>query len=303
MSATHDFAPIFSGEHLRAALAPGDGRDNLLMVTFDFRRTNRKGFSEANFSSVFARHGHAQLSITSRRNDWFINADTSALEAVIARVAARFARVHAMGFSMGGYGAFRFARALQLQHVVAISPQATIARGVLPDDNRYAEEARDFDAALGDLSTRGYPELKGLILVDPFLRADFAHARLITRAFPGVQPLPLPFAGHPASRVIGDAGRIWLLQRAATHGGDGGAIRAAHRAARRDSAHYWANLARKAARHHPGRAERAAVQAQLCIARAEAGRAALRAEQEENARRNAASRKKADKGKNGAAAG
>jgi len=291
------FAPVFSGRHLRAALHPGAGNHDLLMVTFDFRRVNRKGFSEANFSSVFARLGHAQLSITSRCNDWFINDDTEALERALAPVAARFGRVHAMGYSMGGYGAFRFARALGLRRAVAISPQATIAPGAVPGDRRYAAEARGFDPVLGDLAGRGDPGLEGLILVDPFLRADLAHARLITRAFPGVRILPLPFAGHPASGVIGEAGRIWLLQRAASAGGNDAAIRAAHRAARRDSGHYWTQLARAAARRHPLRAAQAAEQARLCAARSAAARAAARAEQEENTRRNAARRAGAPSGR------
>lgn len=287
MRPTITFAPVFAGEHLRAAISPGDGRHDLLMVTFDFRRKNRRGFSEANFSSSFARHGHAQLSITSRTNDWFINPDTEALEATLAPVTARFAHVHALGYSMGGYGAFRFARALNLRHVVAISPQATIARGTVPGDTRYAAEARHFDPVLGDLSTRGSPDLRGLIAVDPFLDADLAHARLITRAFPGVRILPLPFAGHPASRVLDDAGRAWLFQRAATMAKRGQMIRKMHLAARRASPQYWTHFAQTAARNHPLWAERAMEQARLSAAAIDTARAALRAEQEENTRRNA----------------
>ncbi|MBW7921850.1 MAG: alpha/beta hydrolase [Rubellimicrobium sp.] len=290
MSTTPPFTPVFAGDHLRAAISPGDGRGELLMVTFDFRRGNRQGFSEANFSSSFARLGHAQLSITSRANDWFINDDTEALEAALAPVAARFARVHALGYSMGGYGAFRFARTLRLRHVVAVSPQATIAPGAVRGDTRYADEARSFDPVLGDLASRGDSGLGGTILVDPFLRADLAHARLIARAFPAVRIMPLPFAGHPASRVIAGAGRIWLLQRAAVRGGGRQAIRAAHREARRESAHYWTHFARTAARRHPLRSAAAEDRARACAAMAEAARQTLRAEQEENTRRNAARR-------------
>jgi hypothetical protein len=75
---------LFMGQHLRAWYFPGtSGR---LIVTFDFRKTGRTGFLPANYSNSFARMGHAQLSIKSAANDWFINADTLALEDVVRAI-------------------------------------------------------------------------------------------------------------------------------------------------------------------------------------------------------------------------
>lgn len=285
-----DPIPVFEGDHLRAALIPG--ARPVLMVTLDFRRVTRKGFSEANNSSSFARQGYAQLSITCRVNDWFINPETEALERAVAPVAARYDRVQALGYSMGGYGAFRFARALGLTGIVAVSPQATIAPGAVPEDRRYPAEAARFDADLGDLAPRGRDDLSGVILVDPFKRVDLAHARLIRRAFPKVRLVPLAFAGHPASRLLRDAGKAWLLQReAAAAVQTGAAIHEAHRAARRESARYWAALAEAAAARHPALAAVARDRAETCRLRAEARQAATRTQQIEATRRNAARRR------------
>lgn len=282
------FEPVFTGHHLRAALHPGTSRRNLLVVTFDFRRTTRKGFSDLAFSSSFARQGHAQLSISCRQNDWFINDETEALERVLAPVVARFAEVRALGYSMGGYGAFRFARTLRLSGIVAISPQSTIVPGAIKGDRRYAAEAQGFDPVLGDLQTRGRTDLPGLILVDPLNRLDLAHARRITQAFPQAQIIALPCAGHPASKILGEAGQGWLLQReAVAENQTGRAIRTAWRKARRDSARYWANFVEAAQRHHPQWAAAAVQRSAHCAARDTQARAEARAIQIENTRRNA----------------
>lgn len=282
------FEPVFSGEHLRAALHSGTSKRNLLVVTFDFRRRSRKGFSDLGFSSSFARQGHAQLSISCRENDWFINAETMALERALAPVVADFAEVRALGYSMGGYGAFRFARVLRLSGIIAISPQATIAPEAIPGDRRYAAEAKGFDPRLGDLMSRGRDDLPGLILVDPLNPYDIAHARRITQAFPKVRIIALPCAGHPASKILGESGRGWLLQREAVAPEQTGkAIRRAWRELRRDSARYWTNFARASRQRHPDWTALAEEQAAICDAQDHRARAKARAQQIENTRRNA----------------
>lgn len=283
---------VFDGSHLRAALFPGT--KPVLVATFDFRRTTRQGFSELNNSSSFARQGYAQISISCRVNDWFINPDTLALEQALAAVAARYDSVRALGYSMGGYGAFRFARALRLDGIVAVSPQATIAQGAVRGDRRYRVEAAGFDPALGDLGSRGRDDLAGIIVTDPMNRLDLGHARLIRRAFPQVRLVPVGFAGHPASKLLREAGKAWLLQREAMAPVQTGtAIREAHRAARRSSEAFWTALAKAAGPRRAALAAHAAEQAQAARARADTARAALRASQIAATERNAAGPRKA----------
>jgi pimeloyl-ACP methyl ester carboxylesterase len=242
---------IFEGDHLRAHLMAGT-RDRLI-VTFDYRQTSRAGFNALRHSSTFARGGFWQLNIQSRLNDWFINADTTGLERALTGLRGRFGRVNLMGYSMGGYGALRFAKTLDANQAVLVSPQFSIAPGVVPFEDRYPAEAQEFDAALGDLRNVATSALNGLILVDPFCPIDMAHARLITNAFPGIGLARLSFAGHPATRVLRGAAKVWTLHREATaaNGPDRRLICTEHRSARRASRDYWTGLAEYAAAKRP----------------------------------------------------
>jgi pimeloyl-ACP methyl ester carboxylesterase len=242
---------VFEGEHLRACLMAGT-RDRLI-VTFDHRKKGRAGFNAPRHSSTFARGGFWQLNIQTRENDWFINSETAALETALKRLRGRFGRVNLMGFSMGGYGALRFARALGADQVVIISPQFSIARDVVPFERRFHIEAERFCPLTGDLARAAVPELRGLILVDPFHAVDMKHVAKICRLFPQLELARLGFAGHPATQVIRTAGRIWALHReiTATQGADRRLICDAHRDGRRESPGYWERLATRAEPRRP----------------------------------------------------
>jgi pimeloyl-ACP methyl ester carboxylesterase len=257
---------VFVGERLRACLMVGT-RDRLI-VTFDHRQRGRAGFNAPRHSSTFARGGFWQLNIQTRENDWFVNADTLALEQALKGLRGRFARVNVMGFSMGGYGALRFARALGADQAVLISPQFSIARDVVPFETRYHVEAEGFDPELGDLARVAMPALEGLILVDPFHAADMTHVARIRRLFPRLKLARLGFAGHPATRVIRATGRIWTLHREVTaaQGVDRKLICATHRAGRRQSPGYWERLAGRTERRWPAIAAHARREAAALVA-------------------------------------
>jgi hypothetical protein len=244
---------VFDGAHLRATLIRG--RSDRLMVTFDWRVEGRAGFAPAHHSTAYARGGFSQLSIRTRANDWYVNPDTAALEATLARVARGFSRVQALGFSMGGYGALRFARSLGAAQVVAVSPQSSLKA---PWDGRYRAEAEGWDAAGGDLAPRAAPGLGGLLAFDPFVAPDLRHARAILAHFPALRPVRLGFGGHPAIRTLrGAGGMALLLREAAAPRPSARAILNAHRAARRGSRGWWARLADHAERRRPALAAHA----------------------------------------------
>lgn len=251
---------VFDGNLLRATLFAGDTAQ--LIVTLDFRMPGKADFSAPHHSTSFARMRYAQLSIKTRSNDWFVNAETAALEQELARVAAHYDSVHMLGFSMGGYGAFRFAKALRARSVVAISPQVSIHPDVVPFDRRYRAEAQGFDPRLGDLAGRADPGLQGLVIIDPFIANDLRHALMLQSLWPRLQIVRLGFGGHPAIRVLREAHKSWTLHREAT------ALKASpklilqgHRNGRRQSAGYWQRLARRAGVLHPAWAAFATIRA------------------------------------------
>ncbi|MBP1805652.1 YqiA/YcfP family alpha/beta fold hydrolase [Rubellimicrobium aerolatum] len=240
---------VFDGDALRAVLLRG--RSDRMIVTFDYRRDGRGGFSPDDHSTGFARQGFSQLAIKTRANDWFVNGETRALEAALAGV--RAGRAQALGFSMGGYGALRLAGALGLRQAVVVSPQVS---PVAAWDGRYRGEAGAWDERLGALSAM--PGLRGLLVFDPFVAEDLRHADAVSRLFPGLARVRLGFGGHPAIRVLRGAGGMRVVQEeAGARRTTGAAIRAAHRAARAGSRGWWLRLAARAEGRRPGLAARA----------------------------------------------
>jgi hypothetical protein len=238
---------IFDGDRLRATLFNADGAG--LFVSFRQRVAEPGAFSDPDPVRSFIDKGFAHLHLQSRLNDWFINPETADLEAVLKRLAARHAPVRAMGFSMGGYGALRFARDLRLDQVVLVSPQVSIHPVVVPWDTRFRACSAEFDRDVGDLSQRAVPGLTGILAYDPFRAADRRNARAIGLMFPGVHLCALAGGGHPATQLLrlgGSYGRIqtrlredrlhrrWVVRE--------------HRRLRSDSALYWARLAEYASR-------------------------------------------------------
>lgn len=232
---------IFSGEHLRATLFNGEA--DTLLVTFSFREKGRTDFNPARMSASAASRGAAQLCIATRVNDWFINSDTTALEAVLKALSPLYKNVHMMGFSMGGYGAFRFARAARANFALAISPQFSIHPDVVPFDTRFRADAAGFDAKLGDLVAYAKPGLQGVIVADPFRDLDLVNAQMIMEVFPRIKLARLGFGGHPATALLRRAGKSGVVQRMALETPPHpGPIIAEHREARLDDADYLRDM-------------------------------------------------------------
>lgn len=237
---------VFDGQHLRLLhIQNGHGK---LMVTFDFRTPGKDDFGTVNPGAGFLRHGFDQLMVKTRRNDWFINTETPAMEAQLRALANPYDHVAALGFSMGGYGALRFAAALSCQWVVAISPQLTISPDQPPFDRRYTTEAKGFDPDLGRIPA--LPKLNGAIVYDPFNRPDRAHARALSQLAPQLSAVALPLGGHPATQILRDTGKAGVVQRAAMQLVPPDQIRRTHRKARAASSAYWTALARQAGPRH-----------------------------------------------------
>lgn len=239
MKAASTTETVFDGDLLKARLTrPRDGGD-ALYVTFRQRIDDPGSFSDDPPVRQALTRGMAHLHLQTRWNDWYLNAETPALEAALRRLRAGFTEARAVGYSMGGYAALRLASALDLTLALVISPQFTLDRTLIPEERRYSEAAR-YDRALGDLSRHGKPDLRGVIVFDPSHPLDPIHARRIAGAMPAMAPAPCMFGGHPATQAIRTGGGFGAFQ-ALGFAPDlsAPAITRLHRQLRAQSNRYW----------------------------------------------------------------
>lgn len=246
---TADEALIWGGERLRLYHFRSGG--SKLIVSFDFRQTERSGFNPPDPSNTFATAGFDQLSLRVARNDWFINQETEIAERLMADIAGTYEAVQMIGYSMGGYGAFRFAKSVGARSVLAISPQFSIHPKIVPFEKRYHGDAGEFDLEIGDLSARAVPELTGVMLVDTLRPRDLRHAKMLQAAFPKVHIARLMGGGHPATEVMAKAGVASIItQEAVNNPPSLKALTGAHRSIRRRSPLYLTRLAKAATKGH-----------------------------------------------------
>lgn len=230
---------LFDGDRLRARLTRPLGGSTVLYVTFRQRLDEPGAFSEDPPVRQALALGLAHLHLQSRWNDWYLNAETTALEAALRRLRQGFTQARAVGYSMGGYAALRFAAALDLTQALVISPQFTLDRTILPTERRY-REAAEFDGALGDLARHGKPDLSGAVVFDPSHPLDPLHARLIRQTMPGMVPAPCVFGGHPATQAIRAGGGFRQFQALGLNQAlSASDIVRLHRKLRPTSSRYW----------------------------------------------------------------
>lgn len=237
---------IFDGDLLQARLWLPDRTTTALYVTFRHWLPEPGHFDDHGIVRRALTAGLAHLHIQTRWNDWFLNPETPALENALSVTRARFRTARALGFSMGGYAALRFSKALRLNQVLLVSPQVSLH---LPGEDRYPEAAR-FDPLAGDLATHARRDLRGVVAFAPFHRLDALHARQIITLLPGICAAKLPFGGHPGTAAIGQAGGFRALQRLSLSARLAARdVVALHRRTRADSARYWRERADRLLRH------------------------------------------------------
>lgn len=107
----------------------------------------------------------------------------------------RFGRVVFYGASMGGYAAAAFSPAAPGADVVAISPQSTLDKTVVPWETRYKVAwDRDFTGPYGDAAEVSRSARRVSILYDPYEPLDAGHAARFRQG--NVMRLRTPLLGH-----------------------------------------------------------------------------------------------------------
>lgn len=240
---------VYATDRFRVALING-GRGRLV-ITFDHWRKDREGFPPPTPTKLIAECGASELKVQSSRNDWYMAPETAQLIDAVGRTARGYRHVVNYGFSMGGYGALLLSAATRAREVFLISPQYAIDPAICPFETRWQEALGQMEARFIDPATIGNRNVAGLVIFDPASRLDRLHAARITQAFPGIGTVPFRFGGHPATRILQQAGTVGTMGRLLVQGADRGMIRQLHRKSRRCSSQYWLGLANAVAGRWP----------------------------------------------------
>jgi len=207
---------IFASDTLRAYMHDAGGKR--LVAMFDNYRPGRAGFPKPRRVKFFKSHNYASLHIETAGNDWFLSPDLPRLRDMLEERTSRYRFRTAMGFSMGGFGALLFARALKLRQALLVSPQVSVVPANVPWDHRFRAEGEVLDPTLDDVETAPWASMTGVILFDPGRGFDRVHARRIADSYPGLVPVAVPFGGHPASAPIVQGGLFDRVQSAVAGG-------------------------------------------------------------------------------------
>lgn len=168
---------------------------------------------------------------------------------------ASFGRVVFYGASMGGYAAAAFSAACPGADVVAISPQSTLDRGLVPWETRYKTAwDRDFSGPYGDAAQASGSARRVTILYDPYEPLDAGHVARFTN--PNVLKLRAPLMGHRLGSSLHQMGILTPTILAALDGTLTGPDFYRRLRARRDFPRYQRELFERAARKHPDLARR-----------------------------------------------
>lgn len=169
---------------------------------------------------------------------------------------SQFKRVVFYGASMGGYAACAFVAACPGADVVAISPQSTLDKAMVPWETRYHTAwGRDYSGPYGDAAQASRAAGRVFLLYDPYEPLDTGHADRFTGA--NVVKLRAPLLGHRLGSSLHQMGILAPITLAALNGTltEGQFYRTLR--ARRSFPRYQRELFKRALdRGHPGLARR-----------------------------------------------
>ncbi|NCU19284.1 phosphoadenosine phosphosulfate reductase [Candidatus Falkowbacteria bacterium] len=130
---------------------------------------------------------------------------------------SQFRRVVFYGASMGGYAAAAFSAASPGATVIAISPQATLDRGITPWETRYEKAwPRDFSGRYGFAPASLNVAGQVYLFYDPLAPLDAQHAALFDQ--PGMTVLKCRLMGHRIASAMQGMGILKPVIEAAIDG-------------------------------------------------------------------------------------
>ncbi|MBY8976840.1 hypothetical protein KHP62_13535 [Rhodobacteraceae bacterium NNCM2] len=157
----------------------------------------------------FERRGIEAVHILNDRVDWFQHDEILDCLAAIRRELGPDRRIIAYGASMGGYGAILSSGPLVADKVLAIAPQFSIDRAVVPFERRWRVEAEEIGPFVHDITQLMREDAEVFVLYDP-RSVDRLQFELFPRG-DGWHELALPFSGHLPAMALQEAGLLSRL--------------------------------------------------------------------------------------------
>ncbi|MGL5009958.1 MAG: hypothetical protein ACRC6I_08750, partial [Paracoccaceae bacterium] len=126
-------------------------------------------------------------------------------------------RVVFYGASMGGYAACAFVAACPGADVVAISPQSTLDKKLVPWETRYSTAwGRDYSGPYGDAAQVSATAGRVTLLYDPYEPLDAGHVARFEK--PNVMKLRTPLMGHRIGSSLQQMGVLAPITLGALNG-------------------------------------------------------------------------------------
>jgi tetratricopeptide (TPR) repeat protein len=169
-----------------------------------------------------------------------------ALECVRAAT-KKYKFVVTYGCSMGGYAALNFSSHLNAHRALAIYPQLSINRSVVPFETRWQEEAKLIDFSRDSIHIPPNPGARDIVLFDPHITLDKLQAEAIHKVR-GSELVPLPFLGHGGMGAGVDTEMLKKIIRLIVEENDkhiSSVAKRMHKTFRRTKAKYYFELARR----------------------------------------------------------
>lgn len=203
-----------------AAVLTERDRDQLVISFDNLSNVRDPALARLPWGYEFVRkHGWSHLGVMSFQPNWFRD---PALHAFLtmqrdAGLFARFRRVALIGTSMGAYGAAAFASLVPGCTVVAMSPQSTLARDLVPWESRFATGRRqDWSGPFRDAAREVRAAGRVYLFHDPLCAPDRQHAARFDSA--NVLHLRTRHAGHKTALFLRRAGILGDVSVAAIRG-------------------------------------------------------------------------------------
>jgi lysophospholipase L1-like esterase/Flp pilus assembly protein TadD len=192
---------VFDSDHLQVIYRPSDPEKDpgFLFITFNAIATTAD--DRTFFGEPIAKYcGCASLGFVSKRPNWFPASHMALARVAIQKYFGYSERV-VYGYSMGAYGALKFAKLLGATTVIAFCPQSSIdprdTREFDPHYNHYYVPSLNGDMRIAPEDQSG----KSYIFFDNRYKVDLIHTRIIAAAINPIL-MTVPYTRHETLRCF-----------------------------------------------------------------------------------------------------